>query len=202
MNARWPVITSAAVAIAIGGAIALAGSGSDNAGTIAVGEQDGPALVGQMSTFRLDDRAVDVTQIAWRTLEGQAFSLADFSGKVVLVNFWATWCGPCRRELPGINNVAEQLTSDRFAVVAINLDVNPEETAETFADRLELDALDLFVDPEFQSASALGLRSMPSTYLFGADGQLIGKLEGGAEWDAPESIDLLVHFAEAGLTRL
>jgi thiol-disulfide isomerase/thioredoxin len=143
-----------------------------------------------------------VSEVTWRTLDGETFSLADYSGKVVLLNFWATWCGPCRRELPGLNNVAEQLTSDNFAVVAINIDTNPEETAETFADRLELNALELFIDPELRSTNVLGLRSMPSTYLFDGDGKLIGKLEGGAEWDAPESIDLLVHYANAAGGRI
>jgi len=202
MKLRWPVIAGGAL-VAVGGAIALANTASDVPTNIETAlESEGPALVGQMSTFRLEDRPLDVTEVNWRTLDGETFSLADYSGKVVLLNFWATWCGPCRRELPGLNNVAEQLTSDQFAVVAINIDTNPEETAETFADRLELGALELFVDPELRSTNALGLRSMPSTYLFDGDGKLIGKLEGGAEWDAPESIDLLVHYANAAGERI
>ncbi|MHA1559204.1 MAG: TlpA disulfide reductase family protein [Alphaproteobacteria bacterium] len=197
MKVKWPVIAGGVI-VAIGGAIALTNPASQSPTNNQTAlESEGPALVGQMSTFRLEDRSLDVTELTWRTLEGQTFSLADYSGKVVLLNFWATWCGPCRRELPGINNVAEQLTSDNFAVVAINIDINPEETAETFADRLELGALELFVDPDLHSTNALGLRSMPSTYLFDGNGTLIGKLEGGAEWDAPESIDLLVYYANA-----
>lgn len=197
MKLKWPVIAGGAL-VAIGGAMAFANSASDTPSNIETAlESEGPELVGQMSTFRLEDRPLDATEITWRTLDGETFSLADYSGKVVLLNFWATWCGPCRRELPGLNNVAEQLTSDQFAVVAINIDTNPEETAETFADRLELNALELFIDPELRSTNALGLRSMPSTYLFDGDGKLIGKLEGGAEWDAPESIDLLVYYANA-----
>ncbi|MGE3719944.1 MAG: TlpA disulfide reductase family protein [Bauldia sp.] len=203
---KWMLILGSVAAVAV----AAISARDENAGAIVAqradgppnGGQPGPALVGQMARFRLIDRIVDPADMVWRTLEGGRFSLGDYAGKVVLVNFWATWCGPCLQELPGINNVAAQLASDRFAAVAINIDANPEVTATRWMDRLELDALPLFVDPEYRSANVLGIRAMPSTFLFDAGGQMIGMLEGGAEWDSPEAIDMLFHYIDGGQTEL
>lgn len=204
---KWLVLLVGLGALATGGWLAFGGSGGleqpDGDAVLAqlnpapdrVG--DGPRLMGQVAYFRLVDRPVDPPAVVWRTLDGDQISLTDYKGKVVLLNFWATWCGPCMEELPSIDNVAAQLSSDDFAVVAINIDDNPERTAPIFADRLQLTALDIFIDPEYRSANALGLRSMPSTFLFDRDGQIIGMMERGAYWDAPESVELLLHYVGA-----
>lgn len=198
---KWFLFPAAAVLIA-GGWLALPLGESDQPrgeeiGQLPVdtiGRDTGPALIGEMALFRELDRPTEPATVVWRTLEGDQISLAEYAGKVVLLNFWATWCGPCMQELPGIDSIAAQLGSDRFAVIAVNLDAEPERNAQAFADRLGLTTLDLFVDPEFRSADALRLRGMPTTYLFDADGQLIGMLEGSAEWDAAESVELLHHY--------
>lgn len=206
---KWLLIVGGIAVLVGGGVVAL--NGSNELATASVAQQaepslndqrDGPALVGQMARFRLVDRAIDPSAVAWRTLDGERFSLTDYAGKVVLVNFWATWCGPCMQELPGINDLAKQLSSDRFAVVAINIDARPEVTATRWIERLGIDALPLFVDPQYQSANALGMRAMPSTFLIDADGGVIGMLEGGAEWDSPEAVDLLLHYIDAAQTEL
>ena len=166
MKPGWIAAAAVAGLAAVSvGILSLNGRPDRELAAAATESENRPALVGQMASFRLDTRPLDPSAVGWRTLDGTQFSLADYSGKIVLLNFWATWCGPVQTRVARINSVAQQLTSDQFAVVAINLDVNPEETAETFAERLELSELDLFVDPEFRSADVMGLRSMPSTFL-------------------------------------
>ncbi len=186
---RKSVYLVALVAIlAIGGTISVNVSSKTTSG--------GPELVGNMAQFQPAKTLLVPPDISWSTLDGKPVALRDFKGKVVLLNYWATWCGPCMFELPGINRLQQTMASDKFTVVAINIDRNGTDVAEPKARELGLSALKLYVDPKQLSPRKLGMRGMPSTYLFDTKGRQIGKLEGGAEWDAPESVALLKYFIE------
>ncbi len=121
-------------------------------------------------------------------------TLADFRGKVVLVNFWASWCSPCLRELPSIDRLQNALASDDFTVIAINIDREGKLVAEAFANRLELKHLDLYMDPGGIVGRDVGVNVMPTTVLFGRDGKEIGRMEGPAEWDASEAQALILYY--------
>ena len=92
--------------------------------------------------------------------------MSDFEGKVVLFNYWASWCGPCQRELPGIDRVQVKLGGDNFEVVALNIDREGKPIALKFTRRLRLKNLKLYLDPKSLTARSLGLRAMPTTYMF------------------------------------
>ena len=147
---------------------------------------------GQVQNFLVGDRPVPDAE--WRSGEGAKVSLADFSGKVVMVNFWATWCAPCIRELPSINRLQAVLGGDDFTVVAINIDTGGEAVAAPFSKRLKIGNLDLYLDPRGATSRAMGVNVMPTTVIYDRGGQEVGRLEGGAEWDSPEALALLEWF--------
>lgn len=192
---RANIIGFAAFAIVIGLVTYLPGlrTGSE---TTAGAATDGPQLVGQMKYFVLAKRALSRPDIAWQDANGKEVSLADFDGKVVLLNYWASWCAPCQRELPGVDRLQAKMASPNFTVVALNVDAGGKEVAERNAKRLNLRNLKLYLDPESKTSTKLGLSAMPTTYLFDRRGNLLGLFRGGAEWDSDEAVALINYFIE------
>ena len=115
---------------------------------------------------------------------GAVFRLADFEGQVVLVDFWASWCVPCRHSLPWLNDMQRKYGAQGLQVVTINVDKNNEAPAKMSA---TLDAgIRQFFDPEGKVAAAYELEGMPSSYLYGRDGQLIAAHVGFTPAEADE----------------
>lgn len=165
-------------------------------GTENSADSEGPPLSGQMKNFVLAKSIQPRPKIKWKDAEGNDVSLDKFSGKVVLLNFWATWCPPCVRELPSINRLQKTLGGDSFTVVALNIDLSGKPAAVPMVKRLNLDALDLYLDPTQISSKSLGLQAMPTTYLFSREGNILGLFRGGAEWDSKEARSLLKFFID------
>ena len=124
-------------------------------------------------------------------------TIADFSGKPLLVNFWATWCAPCREEMPSINSLANIYEKDEFEVITINLDLGEQGQAKAraFFDEIKLDNLTLYLDNSFSSFEllikngvALGL---PATLLLDDKGCEIAVLQGPATWDSENAIRII-----------
>lgn len=153
-------------------------------------------LVGEVKRFQLATSANKTSDVSWYDMSGKKISFADFKGKVVLLNYWATWCLPCIKELPSVNRLQSTLANDDFTVVAINVDRNGSNTAPAMVKKLALGSLDLYIDTRSVSARELGVRGMPTTFLFDRQGRKIGHLEGGAEWDMPESMALVQYFID------
>lgn len=130
------------------------------------------------------------------TGEGEEITLADRRGKLVLVNFWATWCAPCVVEMPSLDALQAELGSDDFEVIAISMDRTMEE-ARRFYDENGINALGLYHDPALRAAIEAGSRGLPTTILYDRHGGEIGRLSGEAEWDSEEAIALI----EAALER-
>jgi thiol-disulfide isomerase/thioredoxin len=131
--------------------------------------------------------------------DGKAMDLSRQRGKVVLLNIWATWCAPCRREMPSLDRLQAALGSDRFEVVALSIDLGPGGlgAARAFYGELGLRHLRLYNDPEGQAGFALGVAGVPATFLVDADGREIGRLVGPAEWDGAEAQSLIRRHLEA-----
>ena len=127
---------------------------------------------------------------------GESYTLEKFRGKVVLVNFWATWCGPCVRELPSLKRLNARLGGDRFAVLALSQDLGGWDRIAPFWERHGLDGLAAFHDPKARAARAAKVRGLPTTVLYGRDGRELGRLVGHAEWDSDEALALLRHYIE------
>lgn len=125
-----------------------------------------------------------------KLLGGDEVSLSDYRGKVVFMNFWATWCGPCRLEMPSMQRLYESVTSDRFEIIAVNLKES-EEMVGDFMDELGL-IFPVMMDSTGFVGSKYSVRGIPTTFLLDKQGRLIGRMAGTREWDTP-SFEALIN---------
>lgn len=151
----------------------------------------GPALDGIPKGFVLSDVPQAVPDLRFTDGEGRPRALADFRGKVVLLNVWATWCLPCRKEMPTLDRLQAALGGGGFEVVALSIDRQGAEAVRTFYSEIGVRNLAVHVDAQGQALSALAAIGLPTTILIDAEGREIGGLMGPAEWDAPEMVTFL-----------
>lgn len=150
-------------------------------------DMDRSLLIGEMADFEyaFPPRGTPKASFDHR---GKAMTLDDFKGRAILVNFWATWCAPCLKELPSLDMLEGELGGRNFQVVAIAADPRGPETAQAFLDRLEIRHLKLYADPTLAMASAIGgANVLPVSILYDANGREIGRLVGEADWASPEA---------------
>lgn len=114
-------------------------------------------------------------------------SLADFRGKILLLNVWATWCLPCRREMPALDRLQQALGGPQFQVIAVSIDQGGIPTVKRYFAALGVHSLDVYVDPTMQVANALGITGTPTTFLIDRSGRERGVHLGPAKWDAPRT---------------
>jgi len=153
-----------------------------------------PLLTGAMTTFVLKKPAVELPDIRFLDGEGQEVSLSSFAGKVVLLNLWATWCAPCREEMPALDRLQKQLGSGQFQVVALAVDKAGLDGARKFLKDNDIDGLALYADPTARVGTELKVIGMPTTILIDAQGREIGRLIGPAAWDSPEAKRLIESY--------
>ena len=111
----------------------------------------------------------------------------------IIVDFWATWCAPCIREMPGLDKLEAKLGGPDFAVVAVNEDRGGAKFAKPFLEKLNTPNLGLYFDDNMKLMRAFGVRGMPTSFLLDRAGNVVGKLEGIAEWDTPE-VEALIQY--------
>ena len=184
--------TRRAVALGVGGAALAAATG---AMLWPMGQAaDYPPTTGEMQGFVLLKKPAPVPSEGFFDGDGQRHQFADFKGDVLLVNFWATWCAPCIKEMPSLSRLAASLKGERFRLLAVSQDREGKEKAEPFLrDRLGISNMELFYDPKLTLGREFGLKGLPTTYLIDATGGLIGGMTGGAEWDGPDAEALIRH---------
>lgn len=130
--------------------------------------------------------------------EGRRADLSHFAGRVVLLNLWATWCGPCVKEMPSLDRLQAQMGGDAFQVVALSLDRGGRTAVEPFYKKTGVEHLTVFLDPGSESMKALSLRGLPTTILVDPEGRELGRVEGAVEWDSPEVVAFLRQFLGRG----
>jgi thiol-disulfide isomerase/thioredoxin len=130
-------------------------------------------------------------EVRFQDGEGRPVSLADFRGKVVLLNLWATWCVPCREEMPALDRLQQALGGGAFEVVALSLDSGGAEAVRRFYDEVGVRALKVYVDPAMKASAALRVPGVPTTILVDRDGGERWRKTGPARWDAPEIVEAL-----------
>ncbi|MEO1137016.1 MAG: TlpA disulfide reductase family protein [Pseudomonadota bacterium] len=150
-------------------------------------EYDRALLAGEMADFTYTFPPRRAPDIPFQH-HGEDMTLSDFRGRAVLVNFWATWCAPCLKELPSLDALESELGGEKFQVVAIAADPRGPEVAQAFLDRLEIEYLELYADPALRFAFAIGGADvLPVSILYDAEGKEIGRLVGEADWSSPEA---------------
>jgi thiol-disulfide isomerase/thioredoxin len=165
------------------------------------GQKLDDAAIGMLAALTGTGQGRGYADMAFKDEAGKPMTIADLEGKKLLVNFWASWCVPCRAEMPALDRIAAQYNSDQFMVVPINLDIGEGglAKAEKFLADEQLENLPLYADSSFsaferlkQQAVAIGL---PATLLLDEKGCELAVLQGPAEWDSPDGkvvIDALI----------
>lgn len=128
------------------------------------------------------------------SLDGRTIASRELAGKVVLLNFWATWCGPCKEEMPSLQRLYEQFDADRFIVLAITTDLQPSGI-KTFMHQAGV-AFPTLMDEDQAVSQAFMVRGLPTTILIGPDGHLVGKAVGPRAWDSLEAVGLIRSLME------
>ncbi len=150
-----------------------------------------------MQQFTLNTPPLPVPETRFLDPSGKEVTLADFKGRVVLVNFWATWCAPCIRELPSLDRLQADMGGKDFTVLTINEDRTGAEVAKPFLEKHGWKNLPVNVDRRLALSRALGVHGMPTTFLIDRDGRIVGSLAGAAEWDSKEAKALIRHYLVA-----
>lgn len=156
-----------------------------------------PPLEGVFTeNFTLMEEPAPAPDTPVQRLDGTAATLGDFRGEVVLLNFWATWCAPCLREMPSLERLEEALQDRPFRVVAVSTDRGGGAAVRPFLERLGLDDITILLDPRSRLAADMGLRGLPTTYVLDHEARVIGGMEGPAEWDSSEARALVEYYLD------
>ncbi len=146
---------------------------------------------GTLAAFLVRPERKALPDIAFEDGTGKPLKLSDWKGRVVLINLWATWCAPCRKEMPDLAALQKELGSDQFEVVAISVDRKGAEASTTFLKETGADNLKLYVEPTTRIVGELQSAGLPATILVDRQGREIGRLLGPAHWAAPEAVALV-----------
>lgn len=152
----------------------------------------GPELLkGGVARFVLAPSPKPLPDLAFTDAEDKPLKLADYKGKAVLLNFWATWCAPCVKEMPSLDKLQAEMGKDRFVVIPLSLDgPSKPKVAPFYADK-KLANLGIYFDKGKKVMSALDVSVLPTSILIDAQGRELGRLEGEADWDKPEALALM-----------
>jgi thiol-disulfide isomerase/thioredoxin len=123
--------------------------------------------------------------------DGSTVTLADFKGKVVLLNLWATWCPPCIKEMPGLNELAKELKNEDFVVIAVATGRQGRETPDEFLKKRELTDMLSYHDKGQDFLRKMDINSLPVSFIIDPEGVMRGGVKGRTEWDAPKAKEAL-----------
>ena len=152
----------------------------------------GPDLLqGSLSKMTLAKPPKPMPELAFADADDKPLKLADYKGKVVLVNFWATWCVPCVKEMPSLDRLQAAMGKDKFTVLPLSLDGPSRPKVAPFYEDKKLTSLGIYFDKGKKSMQALDVSVLPTSILVDADGREIARLEGEADWDKPEALALI-----------
>jgi thiol-disulfide isomerase/thioredoxin len=139
---------------------------------------------GDMKKLNFHSQPKPVSTQPFESETGEAMTLADYKGKYILLNFWATWCAPCRKEMPMLSDLQTQLGGDNFAVVTIATGRNPLPAIKKFFTEIGVDNLPLNRDPKSRLGNEMGVFGLPTTLIIDPQGFEIARLQGDANWNS------------------
>jgi thiol-disulfide isomerase/thioredoxin len=159
-----------------------------------------------VSTPRKAAPAADLPQpvpaLSFKDATGQPLTLADFRGRVVLLNIWATWCAPCRKEMPDLDRLEAELGAPGFLVLALSIDRGGLERVKKFFDETAIQHLAIYLDQQSAAMSVLAITGVPTTLLIDRDGREVRRWVGPAEWSSPEFRSLIRQQLDPAVSRI
>lgn len=154
-----------------------------------------PYARGEVAAVNVAKNPLKVPDLTFQDASGKPLDLAAFKGRTVLVNLWATWCVPCRKEMPTLDALEEKLGGPDFQVVAVNIDTRDPDKPKAFLKEIGVHNLAYYADPSaksFQELKAVGRAfGMPTTLLVDPNGCEIGTIAGPAEWASDDAVKLI-----------
>ncbi len=160
-----------------------------------------PPVEGSMIKFVASDPPVPVPDTPFIGPRGETIKLADYAGRMVLLNFWATWCAPCIRELPSLEALSQSIDDDRFTVQLVSIDRGGEAIYGPFLKKLGITGITSASDPKGALLRKLKAPGIPITLLISPDGLIVGRLIGDAEWNSPAAESLIKFYLTQGTSR-
>lgn len=145
-------------------------------------DEETARILSAMDVMPLEE-AVSSVAFALPSLHGETVRLADHLGKVIFLNFWATWCPPCREEMPSMQTLYDELAPEGFEIIAVNV-LEPESTVEAFIDEFGY-TYPVLLDADGGVMGQYGVRAYPTTYVIDREGYVIGVRPGGYDWGSP-----------------
>ena len=146
--------------------------------------------IGELEAFLVATNPIDLTNISFHDKYNNSVNFSRFKGKTILLNLWATWCAPCRHEMPALDKLQQQLGSDTFEVVALSVDQTDSSKPKEFLKEISAENLTLWLDPDWTAYRELQqhgrIPGLPSTLLIDSKGCELGVVYGPAEWDSKD----------------
>jgi thiol-disulfide isomerase/thioredoxin len=168
-------------------------------GAVDLARKLAPLAHGEVAALTMATAPLRLPDLAFEDAEGKSKKLSDWRGRTVLVNLWATWCLPCRKEMPALENLQTRLGGPNFEVIAVNVDTRDPEKPKNFLKEVNLTRLGYFSDPKakvFQDLKAVGRAlGMPTSVLVDGEGCEIATIAGPAEWDSEDAVKLITAAA-------
>lgn len=155
---------------------------------------EGPPLSGSVGDFSRIDPPLPAPADSFKDANGDRLALADFHGKLVLLNLWATWCGPCRQEMPSLDRLEAKLSGEGLVVLPISIDQGGGPVVAMYYYQEGIDHLGIYLDPSHDIQDRLKVDALPTSFLIDRQGRLVGTLEGSTQWDSPEAIALIRYY--------
>ena len=152
--------------------------------------------VGELSIVEVFNQPEAVSQTKFTDRDGEKLSFSDLEGKVLLVNFWATWCAPCIHEMPDLNRLQKALGSNSFEVITISLDRQGYGVIDPFFDEVGIDNLKAYLDRSSKLSLEVGATGLPTTILLDRNGKMIARVVGPLKWDSRQAIEFLARAIE------
>ena len=153
-----------------------------------------PPLIGWMKNFTPADPVGPAMKLEVLAQNGKFLSLKKFRGKLLLINFWATWCTPCILEMPSLVTLQKKRGGKDFTVLALSQDFRAWKAINPFLEKYKLDGLPIYVDRKSTTGIKLKVIGLPTSVLISPAGKVLGHLKGIAEWDSPEALALIDYY--------
>ncbi|MGL4449168.1 MAG: redoxin family protein [Shewanella sp.] len=143
-----------------------------------------------------------IEPIPFNDVDGKAIDFSQYKGKVVMVNFWATWCPPCVRELPAIERLATKFKAEEFALLPVSIDADGKQQVQPFLTSLGMGNFNSYYDPTQKLGQVFPLDTIPATFILDQNGQLIAFVRSFVDWDDAKAVSLIQGFIDKGAQKL